>query len=135
MVPEDGLEPSCPIRTRDFKSLVSTNSTTQALNCLIRPRFPYCRINALHDTNSNAALSCPLLYPLMIGPLGRTRTCNPRLRRPMFYPVELRRRKWYLRPDSNRHVLNGRGILSPLCLPNSTTQASKLFSNSSANLN
>ena len=31
MVPEDGLEPSCPIRTRDFKSLVSTNSTTQAL--------------------------------------------------------------------------------------------------------
>ena len=30
MVPEDGLEPSRGHAPRDFKSLVSTNSTTQA---------------------------------------------------------------------------------------------------------
>ena len=30
MVPEAGLEPARPKRARDFKSLVSTNSTTRA---------------------------------------------------------------------------------------------------------
>ena len=31
-----------------------------------------------------------LLETALCGALGRTRTCNPRLRRPMLYPVELR---------------------------------------------
>jgi hypothetical protein len=33
MVPEDGLEPSRGKAPRDFKSLVSTYSTTQAVGC------------------------------------------------------------------------------------------------------
>jgi hypothetical protein len=35
-------------------------------------------------------LSYERIYVARNGALGRTRTCNPRLRRPMLYPVELR---------------------------------------------
>ena len=36
-------------------------------------------------------------FKLNYGAPGRTRTCNPRLRRPMLYPVELRARRISLR--------------------------------------
>ena len=35
-------------------------------------------------------LSKLLIFIKKVGAPGRTRTCNPRLRRPMLYPVELR---------------------------------------------
>ncbi len=39
MVPEDGLEPSRGQASRDFKSLVSTNSTTQAGDNVINDNY------------------------------------------------------------------------------------------------
>ncbi len=51
------------------------------------------------------------------GAPGRTRTCNPRLRSPMIYPVELRAQKLHADQKSGR----GRGIRTPdLLLPKQT---------------
>ena len=52
---------------------------------------------------------------LLNGALGRTRTCYPRLRRPMLYPDELRALKALLRAafESEFKIGRGRGIRTP----------------------
>ena len=71
LVPEAGLEPARPLQSRDFKSLVSTNFTTQAK---LIEKAPHTRMLslALHDTKTRAAFSCPLTLPSsnLVGMVG-----------------------------------------------------------------
>ena len=55
---------------------------------------------------------------LLIGALGRTRTCDPRLRRPVLYPVELQALNWSGWRDSNpRHPAPKAGALPNCATP------------------
>ena len=55
MVPKAGLEPARPLRARDFKSLVSANSTTSAWKYLSRnPLFVKLEFESFGNLASNA---------------------------------------------------------------------------------
>jgi hypothetical protein len=49
------------------------------------------------------------------GAPGRTRTCNPRLRRPMLYPVELRAQRRELSRDGGKMTKHPAPVSRPLC--------------------
>ena len=63
----------------------------------------------------SGALPTELRPPPMpgFGAPGRTRTCNPRLRRPMLYPVELRARRRFDLGRATRRDWSGRRDLNP----------------------
>ena len=83
MVREERLELS-QVTPLEPKSSASTNSATLAFKWGGRwgsnPRPP---------ESQSGALPTELRPPLIFGAPGRTRTCYPRLRRPMLYPNEL----------------------------------------------
>ena len=108
-----GLEPARPEWARDFKSPASTIPPPKHKWCakrdlnphtfrhgLLRPAclpFHHSRkvwswwsdLNRRPPTYKEGAL--PLSYTSKHGLSGRSRTCDPRLRRPMLYPAELLR--------------------------------------------
>ena len=58
--------------------------------------------------------SLAVFTPMMLnGALGRTRTCYPRLRRPMLYPDELRALKALIGPHLNFKMVGAEGFEPP----------------------
>jgi hypothetical protein len=111
------------------KSSVSTNSTTPAKKWGgrwdLNPRQPESQSGAL-PTELRPPLRCcksihenctMMLVKFIVhcqvlpdshGAPGRIRTCDPRLRRPLLYPAELRARTWAIKKWGGRWGLNPR---------------------------
>ena len=75
----------------------------------------------------------PSVPHLAAGVPGRTRTCDPRLRRPMLYPTELRARSWNgsvfvhtLALNAGSHRLVGAAGFEPATLCSQSRCATKL---------
>merc|ERR1712137_1088802 len=68
-----------------------------------------------------------LILPTRYGASGRIRTCDPRLRRPLLYPAELRTlgesslaKKWSVRQDLNLRPLVPKTSALPSCATHRT---------------
>ncbi len=76
------------------KTSASTNSATLACVCYFDERYEWggrWGSNPRQPESQSGALPTELRPPqYLLGAPGTTRTCNPRLRRAMLYPVELR---------------------------------------------
>jgi hypothetical protein len=93
---------------RDFKSLVSTYSTTRAMSA--QPRANLLQVPEPDSRYSEvptwtvlltACLIAIGILAIVVGLPQRTRTSNLRLRRPLLYPVELGGVSWWALRDSN----------------------------------
>ena len=124
------------------KSSVSTNSTTSAkkwggrwdlnprqpesqsgaLPTELRPPQGVFAIYTLYFSSVNTKIQpCYQDLPDSHGAPGRIRTCDPRLRRPLLYPAELRAlgesslQKWSVRQDLNLRPLVPKTSALPSC--------------------
>ncbi len=99
-----------------FIPIFPSASSRQYLVTAIRPQLQ--NVCVYHDKHTMTVLCQNPTNMKMVCAPGRTRTCNPRIRSPMLYPVELRAHNRSGREDSNlRHPAPKAGALPDCATP------------------